>query len=62
MEDIKQVRKDVHSVLALFAVCKALLVLTQRFLGPALYRGLHRVFGDAASQIFSEFSTYATPA
>lgn len=60
MNGYKKARRELHGVLALLAVCKLLLVLTSRFLGPLLYTVLSAFYGESAVKIYSEFGSYGT--
>ncbi len=60
MKDLKAARRDMNGVLAFFVACKALLLLSNLFLGPILRSILTTVFGDGASQAYLEFASYGT--
>lgn len=60
MKNLKSARKEMNGLLAFFVACKALLVLTNRFLGTGLYWVLTQVFGDGAPRAYLEFASYGT--
>lgn len=60
MKDLKSARKEMNGLLAFFVVCKALLVLSNRFLGTGLYWILTLIFGDGAWKAYMEFASYGT--
>ncbi len=60
MKDLKSARKEINGLLAFFVLCKALLVLSNRFLGTGLFWVLTQIFDDGATQAYLEFASYGT--
>lgn len=60
MKDLKAARKEMNGVLGFFSLCKLLLVLSSLFLGSLLYAILFFIFGNSATRVLSELSSYGT--